>query len=40
MSLLHGQGNEKLVMSIEADQWDIERITDWMRQHIRPFTRT
>jgi death-on-curing protein len=30
----------ELVMSIEADQWDIERITDWMRQHVRLFTRT
>jgi death on curing protein len=30
----------ELVMSIEADQWDMERITEWMRQQVRPFTRT
>lgn len=27
----------ELVLSIEADQWDVTQITDWMRQHTQPY---
>lgn len=30
----------ELVLAVEADQWDIARITDWMRQHTQPFSRS
>jgi death on curing protein len=29
----------ELVLAIEADQWDITRINEWMRQHTEPFIR-
>lgn len=30
----------ELVLSIEADQWDVIQITAWMRQHTQPYAST
>jgi death-on-curing protein len=29
----------EMVLAVEADAWDAERIAAWMREHVRPYNR-